>query len=118
LLVLIAEVRTRAFLASLVPVIVNSVLNEHQLVLDIVAFVALGDFPRSRLGEKQRGKILASWVSRKMRTIAQFSIRDPEAVEAVRRVAEVVLAASAKVECQVWVVEAPSGMLRVSRKCR
>jgi hypothetical protein len=79
LLVLIAEVRTRAFLASLVPVIVNTVLNEHQLVLDIVAFVALGDFPRSRLGEKQRGKILASWVSRKMRTIAQFSIRDPEA---------------------------------------
>ena len=75
----IAEVRTRAFLASLVPVIVNTVLNEHQLVLDIVAFVALGDFPRSRLGEKQRGKILASWVSRKMRTIAQFSIRDPEA---------------------------------------
>ncbi|KAM3423444.1 hypothetical protein BST61_g875 [Cercospora zeina] len=79
LLVLIAEVRTRAFLASLVPIIVNTVLNEHQLVLDIVAFVALGDFPRSRLGEKQRGKILASWVSRKMRTIAQFSIRDPEA---------------------------------------
>lgn len=79
MLVLIAEVRTRAFLASLVPVIVNSVLNEHQLVLDIVAFVAMGDFPRSRLGEKQRGKILASWVSRKMRTIAQFSIRDPDA---------------------------------------
>lgn len=71
--------RTRAFLASLVPIIVNTVLNEHQLVLDIVAFVALGDFPRSRLGEKQRGKILANWVSRKMRTIAQFSIRDPDA---------------------------------------
>lgn len=79
LLVLIAEVRTRAYLASLVPVVVNAVLNEHQLVLDIVAFVALGDFPRSRLGEKQRGKILAGWVSRKMRTIAQFSIRDPDA---------------------------------------
>ena len=79
LLVLIAEVKTRSFLASLVPVIVNTVLNEHQLVLDIVAFVALGDFSRSRLGEKQRGKILASWVSRKMRTIAQFSIRDPDA---------------------------------------
>jgi hypothetical protein len=59
--------------------IVNTVLNEHQLVLDIVAFVQKGDFPRSRLGEKQRGKILASWVSRKMRTIAQFSIRDPDA---------------------------------------
>ncbi len=61
------------------PIIVNAVLNEHQLVLDIVAFVGFGDFPRSRLGEKQRGKILGNWVSRKMRTIAQFSIRDPEA---------------------------------------
>jgi hypothetical protein len=79
LIVLVAEVRTRAFLASLVPVIVNTVLNEHQLVLDIVAFVAFGDFPKSRLGEKQRGKVLGNWVSRKMRTIAQFSIRDPDA---------------------------------------
>ena len=79
LLVLIAESRTRAYLASIVPVIVNTALNEHQLVLDIVAFVQKGDFPRSRLGEKQRGKILASWVSRKMQTIAQFSIRDPDA---------------------------------------
>lgn len=76
---MIAESRTRAYLASIVPVIVNTVLNEHQLVLDIVAFVQKGDFPRSRLGEKQRGKILATWVSRKMRTIAQFSIRDPDA---------------------------------------
>ncbi|KAG4220765.1 hypothetical protein PC116_g30756, partial [Phytophthora cactorum] len=31
-----------------------------------------------RLGEKQRGKILASWVTRKMRTVAQFAIRDPD----------------------------------------
>ena len=76
---LVAEVRTRAFLASLVPVIVNAVLNEHQLVLDIVAFVPLGAFPRSRLGEKQRGKILSNWVSGKKFAIAQFSIRDPEA---------------------------------------
>ena len=37
-----------------------------------------GDFPRSRLGEKQRGKILASWVTRKMRTMAQFGIRDAD----------------------------------------
>lgn len=81
LLVLVAEVRTRSYLASLVPIIVNTVLNEHQLVLDIVAFVALGDFPRSRLGEKQRGKILGNWISRspKMRTLAQFTIRDPDA---------------------------------------
>lgn len=70
------------FLASIVPVIVNSILNAHQVVVDIVAFVSRGDFPRSRLGEKQRGKILASWVTRKMRTIAQFGIKDPAGADA------------------------------------
>lgn len=59
-------------------------LNEHQVVTDIIAFVPRGNFPRSRLGEKQRGKILASWVTRKLRTIAQFSIRDPEGAEKFR----------------------------------
>lgn len=63
----------------MVPVIVNSVLNEHQVVTDIVAFVPRGNFPRSRLGEKQRGKILASWITRKIRTMAQFNIRDRDA---------------------------------------
>jgi hypothetical protein len=79
--VVLVEVVRKAYLASIVPVIVNVILNEHQVVVDIVAFVARGDFPRSRLGEKQRGKILASWVTRKLRTIAQFGIRDPESVE-------------------------------------
>lgn len=75
---MVVEVTRKAYLASLVPVIVDAILNEHQVVADIVAFVPRGDFPRSRLGERQRGKILASWVTRKLRTIAQFSIRDPE----------------------------------------
>jgi hypothetical protein len=73
------EVSRKAYLASIVPVIVNAILGEHQIVADIVAFVNKGDFPRSRLGEKQRGKILAGWVTRKMRTVAQFAIRDAEA---------------------------------------
>ena len=68
----------KSYLASTVPVIVNAILNEHQLVADIITFVEKGHFPRSRLGEKQRGRILASWVTRKLRTIAQFSIRDPD----------------------------------------
>lgn len=85
----LVEVMRRNYLASIVPVIVNAVLNEHQLVFDIVAFVAKGDFPRSRLGEKQRGKILASWVTRKMETIAQFSIRDGDAADSqITEVAE------------------------------
>ena len=74
-MVVLVEVTRRSYLASIVPVIVNAVLNEHQLVIDIAAFVAKGDFPRSRLGEKQRGKILASWVTRKIETVAQFAIR-------------------------------------------
>ena len=81
LIVVVVEVTRKAYLASLVPVIVDAVLNEHQVIADIVAFVSQGDFPRSRLGEKQRGKVLASWVTRKLRTIAQFSIRDVEGPE-------------------------------------
>ncbi|KAA8893051.1 hypothetical protein FN846DRAFT_788476 [Sphaerosporella brunnea] len=79
LVVILVEVHVKNYLASMVPVIVNTILDQHQLVVDIVAFVGKGDFPRSRLGEKQRGKILASWVTRKMRTIAQFGIRDNHA---------------------------------------
>ncbi|KAJ9609074.1 hypothetical protein H2200_006845 [Cladophialophora chaetospira] len=76
MVVVLVEVFRKSYLASIVPVIVNAVLHEHQIVVDIVAFVGEGDFPRSRLSEKQRGKILASWVTRKLRTIAQFGIRD------------------------------------------
>ncbi len=86
---MLVEVMRKAYLASIVPVIVNAILNEHQLVVDIIAFVAKGDFPRSRLGEKQRGKILASWVTRKMRTIAQFGIRDADGADSqITEVAE------------------------------
>lgn len=81
LVVVLVEVIRKNFLASIVPVVVSAVLNAHQLVVDIVAFVSRGDFPRSRLGEKQRGRILAGWVTRKMRTIAQFGIKDPEGPE-------------------------------------
>ncbi|KAH6998881.1 hypothetical protein BKA56DRAFT_469899 [Ilyonectria sp. MPI-CAGE-AT-0026] len=80
LVVVLVEVSRKPYLASIVPVIVNAILNEHQIIVDIVAFVNKGDFPRSRLGEKQRGKILAGWVTRKMRTLAQFAIRDVDAV--------------------------------------
>lgn len=88
LIVVLVEVGRKAYLASIVPVIVNAILNEHQIVVDIVAFVNKGDFPRSRLGEKQRGKILASWVTRKMRTMAQFGIRDADGLSDVTEAVE------------------------------
>lgn len=77
-IIVVVEVFRKAYLASLVPVIVNAVLNEHQIVVDIIAFVGQGDFPRSRLSEKQRAKILSNWVTRKLRTIAQFNIREQD----------------------------------------
>jgi len=76
--VAVVEVHNDEYLASVVPLIVNAVLNEHQVVVDVITFVARGDFPRSRLGEKQRGKILSHWVTRKLRTIEQFTVRGPE----------------------------------------
>ncbi|ENI01759.1 hypothetical protein COCC4DRAFT_146896 [Bipolaris maydis ATCC 48331] len=88
LVVVVVEIFRRNFLASMVPVIVNAILNEHQLVIDIVSFVQKGDFHRSRLGEKQRGKILAGWVTRKMRTIAQYSIRDPNGQDSQMMITE------------------------------
>lgn len=65
-IVAVVEVLNDEWLASVVPLIVNAVLNEHQAVIDVIDFVARGDFPRSRLGEKQRGKILSHWVTRKL----------------------------------------------------
>lgn len=78
LLVVIVEVPRSPHLACLVPVIVNAILNEHQIVVDIVAFVNKGNFPRSRLGEKQRGTVLAKWVRRSLQTEAQFAIRSSD----------------------------------------
>jgi hypothetical protein len=67
--VVVVEVHNDEFLGSVVPLIVNAVLNEHQVVIDVITFVARGDFPRSRLGEKQRGKILSHWVTRKLYSV-------------------------------------------------
>ena len=78
LLVVIIEVPRSPHLACLVPVIVNAILHEHQIVVDIIAFVNKGNFPRSRLGEKQRGTVLAKWVKRSLQTEAQFAIRNSD----------------------------------------
>lgn len=97
LIVLVVEVNlspTRsATIAGLVPVIVNTILNEHQFVIDIIAFVNKGDFPRSRLGEKQRGNILNRWVTKKLNTIAQFGISQGEKtlVKSINRMSTITL---------------------------
>ncbi|CAA93573.1 acetyl-CoA biosynthesis protein Cmr2 [Schizosaccharomyces pombe] len=73
--VVVIEALGQDFLAAIVPVVINSILDEHQIIADVVAFTSRGNFPRSRLREKQRGKILASWVTGRLRTTQVFYIR-------------------------------------------
>lgn len=61
-------------LAALVPVVVTSVLQDHQLIVNIVAFVTKGGLARSRLGEKQRGRILQQWVSKRLNVVAKYGV--------------------------------------------
>jgi acyl-CoA synthetase (AMP-forming)/AMP-acid ligase II len=76
--VLLVEVLRTTHLSGVVPVIVNAVLDEHQIIVDKVAFCARGDFPRSRLREKQRGRILASWIKKQLKTCIVYNVRNGE----------------------------------------
>lgn len=66
------------FLSSLVPVIFNKVLSDHYLIIDIVAFTKPKCFPYSRLGLKQRRKVVQRFVSKKLPTQAQYGINQGE----------------------------------------
>ncbi|WLF81854.1 hypothetical protein PVL30_005655 [Lodderomyces elongisporus] len=60
--IVVCESKRSRFYSSLVPLIVNTVLSKHHLVIDIVAFIRKGEFPISRLGTKQRARIVDAWV--------------------------------------------------------
>lgn len=60
--ILVCESKRTRFFASLVPVIINTVLSKHHIVIDIIAFIKKGEFPISRLGTKQRARIVDAWV--------------------------------------------------------
>ncbi|CAM9014355.1 unnamed protein product [Wickerhamomyces anomalus] len=66
------------YLSSLVPVLFNKVLSDHYLILDIVAFTKPNAFPYSRLGIKQRRKVVDYFVSKKLAVQAQYGINQGE----------------------------------------
>lgn len=66
------------YLSSLVPVLFNKVLSDHYLILDIVAFTKPNAFPYSRLGIKQRRKVVDYFVSKKLAIQAQYGINQGE----------------------------------------
>lgn len=60
--IVVCESKRTKYFASLVPLIINTILSKHHLVIDIVAFIKKGEFPISRLGTKQRARIVDAWV--------------------------------------------------------
>jgi acyl-CoA synthetase (AMP-forming)/AMP-acid ligase II len=60
--IVVCESKRSRYFASLVPLIVNTVLSKHHIIVDIVAFIKKGEFPISRLGTKQRARIVDAWV--------------------------------------------------------
>lgn len=60
--IIVCESRRSRNFSSLVPLIANTVLSKHHLIVDIVAFIKKGEFPILRLGTKQRARIIDAWV--------------------------------------------------------
>ncbi|CAG8805055.1 18588_t:CDS:2, partial [Racocetra persica] len=56
------EVRSVEGILNLVPCTISSILDEHQFVIDVIVFISNGTLPKSRLGEKQRAKVMDSWL--------------------------------------------------------
>ncbi|CAG8635285.1 44235_t:CDS:10 [Gigaspora margarita] len=56
------EVRSVEGILNLVPCIISSILDEHQFIIDVIVFISNGNLPKSRLGEKQRAKVMDSWL--------------------------------------------------------
>jgi len=65
-IVCIVAVHPPEIALSLVPVIINTILEEHGFTIDIVGFVAKDNMPKSRIGEKQRLKICAAWLNKSL----------------------------------------------------
>ncbi|CAG8652693.1 4885_t:CDS:2, partial [Cetraspora pellucida] len=56
------EVRAVEGILNLVPCTISSILDEHQFIIDVIVFINNGTLPKSRLGEKQRAKVMDSWL--------------------------------------------------------
>lgn len=60
--IVVCESKRTRNLSALVPLIINTVFSKHHVIVDIVAFIKKGEFPISRLGTKQRARIVDAWV--------------------------------------------------------
>ncbi|CAI2174395.1 11753_t:CDS:10 [Funneliformis geosporum] len=67
--VCVVEVRAKEGILNLIPCVMNSILDEHQFIIDVIVFIGPGTLPKSRLGEKQRAKVINSWLSGNLTTL-------------------------------------------------
>lgn len=72
--VIVCESKRTRNLSSLVPLIVNTVFSKHHLVVDVIAFIKRGEFPISRLGTKQRARIVDAWVQGIIPLTVQYGV--------------------------------------------
>ncbi|KAI8854583.1 hypothetical protein BC829DRAFT_486260 [Chytridium lagenaria] len=71
-------VDSKAAILASVPRIVTAVLDEHQFFIDVVCFVRQGHLARSRLQEKQRGRIKMAYNLGKLPTIEVFRVTETQ----------------------------------------
>lgn len=72
--IIVCESKRTKNLSSLVPLVVNTVFSKHHLIVDIVAFIKKGEFPISRLGTKQRARIVDAWVQGIIPLTVQYGV--------------------------------------------
>lgn len=72
--IVVCEAKRSKNLSSLVPLITNTVFSKHHIFVDIVAFIKKGEFPISRLGTKQRARIVDAWVQGIIPLSVQYGI--------------------------------------------
>ncbi|KAF8002740.1 hypothetical protein HF325_003705 [Metschnikowia pulcherrima] len=89
--IVVCEARRSRSLSALVPMIVNTVFSKHHLIVDIVAFIKRGEFPISRLGTKQRARIVDAWVQGIIPLSVQYGVNYGEnsMIKLVKQIDEV-----------------------------
>ncbi|CAG8495242.1 8293_t:CDS:10 [Funneliformis caledonium] len=80
--VCVIETRAKEGILNLVPCVLNSILDEHQFIIDVIVFLGPGTLPKSRLGEKQRAKVMNSWLSGNLTTLHVHYVTSPPSSKA------------------------------------
>lgn len=65
-IVAVVSIKANEYALSVVPLVVNSILENHLFLVDTVVIVHPNHFPRSRFGDKMRRRAKALFVDKKL----------------------------------------------------